>query len=298
MRFSGLTDTRNLTNLCHQLVSSLEILRCVFLPHDYGGQYIQVFLHALATKVSVIRNFDEPLEEACARDCLTELKEKLIPGSPFAKFFIFQSPKHNMCQLGMGISHALYDGISLPQMAEHIGALYDGRPVPAVGQFSSYMNSITSATSGFSRVASCAHWRSLLQDAPVPTNIISNDSRTYARKANTHVQRGQAFSSPKFATAGTMFPAAWRVALARVTGGNDIVFGRAVSGRTLTSATADHESVIGPCLNLVPVRAKLSDFGSVSRFTTADKSQIIESLQSQFIDSISHETTGLAEIAR
>lgn len=198
----------------------------------------------------------------------------------------------------MGISHALYDGISLPQMAEHIGALYDGRPVPAVGQFSSYMNSITSATSGFSRVASCAHWPSLLQDAPVPTNIISNDSRTYARKANTHVQRGQAFSSPKCATAGTMFPAAWRVALARVTGGNDIVFGRAVSGRTLTSATADHESVIGPCLNLVPVRAKLSDFGSVSRFTTADKSQIIESLQSQFIDSISHETTGLAEIAR
>jgi non-ribosomal peptide synthetase component F len=98
-------------------------------------------------------------------------------------------------------------------------------------------------------------------------------------------------------TTATVFNAAWGAAVARVTGQRDIVFGRAVSGRTLTSAIADHESVIGPCLNLVPVRMKFSDFDPAS-LTTADKSKIIGSLQSQLIDSIPHETMGLSEIVR
>jgi amino acid adenylation domain-containing protein len=297
MRFSGLADTTKLVNLCHQLVSSLEILRCVFLSHDYDGQYIQVVLRALEPKVLVIRDLNESVDEACARVCLDELKEQVIPGSPFVKFFILQSPRQAMCQLVIGISHALYDGISLPQMADYIGALYDGRPVPVVSQFSSYLNAITSATSNVSRAASYAHWRSLLQDAPVPTRITSDDSRLTPGKRMRMCREIRLSHPPKGVTTATVFNAAWGAAVARVTGQRDIVFGRAVSGRTLTSAIADHESVIGPCLNLVPVRMKFSDFDPAS-LTTADKSKIIGSLQSQLIDSIPHETMGLSEIVR
>jgi amino acid adenylation domain-containing protein len=298
MRFTGLTGTANLTNLCHRLVSLLEILRTVFLPHDYDGEYIQVVLRTLEPNVTVIRDLDVPLDEACARVCLDELKEKLIPGSPFVKFFIFPSQKHNMSQLVIGISHALYDGISLSQMAEYFCALYDERPVPIVGQFSSYINSITSATSNSSRAASYTYWRSLLQDAPVPTNLTSDNSRLRPGNRMRICREVSVFQPPKHATVATVFTAAWGIALALVTGQSDVVFGRAVSGRALTSASADHERIIGPCLNLVPVRVRLSDFDPAPLCPTADKSQVIESLQSQFIDSIPHETIGLSEIAK
>ncbi|KAJ5158042.1 AMP-dependent synthetase/ligase [Penicillium coprophilum] len=298
MKFRGITDTANLTRVCHQLVSSLEILRCVFLPHDYHGQYIQVVLRTLEIKVTVIHDPGEPLDEACARVCLNDYAEQLIPGAPFVKFFIFQSQKHNMCQLVMGVSHALYDGISLPLIAEHIGALFDGRPVPNVGQFSSYVKFITSATSNSHEGESCVYWRSLLQDAPVPTNITS-DNFLLAPGTQMRMYRDVKISLPyKGVTVATAFAAAWGTALARVTGKCDVVFGRAVSGRTLTSATADHETVVGPCLNIVPVRMKLFQFDPASPFTTQDKSQIVKSLQSQFLNSIPHETMGLSEIAR
>ncbi|KAJ5433827.1 AMP-dependent synthetase/ligase [Penicillium cf. griseofulvum] len=285
MRFTGLANTADLPNLCHQLVSSLDILRTVFVPHDYDGQYIQIVLRTVEPNVTVIRNLDEPLDEECE-------------SSPFVNFFIFQSQNDSTCQLVMGISHALYDGISLSQIAEHFGALYDERPVPIVGQFSSYINSITSATSNFARAASYTHWRSLLQDAPVPTNITSDNSRLTPGNRMRICREVSVSQPPKHATIATVFTAAWGIALVRVTGLSDVVFGRAVSGRTLTSATADHERIIGPCLNLVPVRLRLSNFDPATPFPTADKSQIIESLQSQFIDSIPHETIGLSEIAR
>ncbi|CAI7613184.1 unnamed protein product [Penicillium glandicola] len=295
VRFNGLTDTEKLANLCRQLVSDLEILRCVFMPYDYDGQYIQVVLRALETTVLVIRDLHEPFDEACARICLNESKDKVVPGSPFVKFFIFQSQEYGICQLVMGISHALYDGISLPQMAEHISALYDGRPVPVFGQYSSYIRSITS---NFVQAASYAHWRSLLQGAPVPIEIKSHGCKLMPGKRIRMCRQVNFLHPPKGSTVATVFNAAWGAALSRVTGKTDIVFGRAVSGRTLTSAADEHDSVIGPCLNLLPVRMQFLELDLAIPFTLAEKLRIIRLLQSQFIDSIPHETIGLSEIVR
>ena len=65
----------------------------------------------------------------------------------------------------------------------------------------------------------------------------------------------QAFSRERQLTLNTLVQAAWAMVLGHVSGRDDVVFGAAYSGRP----TEIHgiESMVGPCVNNVPIRIKL-----------------------------------------
>lgn len=286
MSFKEESGAEKLSGVCEKLVSSLDILRAIFLPHGDDGEFVQVILRNLEPKINIHRTLNESMDQACKEVCLDELGKDISPGSPFVNFFILQSEDSEESRLLMGISHALYDAISLPRMAEYISALYHENPLPLVSDFSPFVR-IPASPSTFN------HWRGLLQGAPIPISVIGNHETVLKPGKRTMLRKNVHFShSSKDLTVATIFTAAWGIALAQTTGKDDIVFGRGVSGRTLASSDIDIENVIGPCLNIIPVRMKLPST------TGAEVHDIIESLQSQLNNSIDHETVGLSEIAK
>lgn len=59
---------------------------------------------------------------------------------------------------------------------------------------------------------------------------------------------------PKGVTAATALTACWAAVVASYNRQNDVVFGRVVAGRA-GSTNPNISNVVGPCLNIVPVRA-------------------------------------------
>ncbi|KAB8257986.1 acetyl-CoA synthetase-like protein [Aspergillus pseudonomiae] len=297
MSFKGLSVTTKLKNVCQQLVSSIEILRCVFLPHNGDGDYLQVVLRSFDPDIAVHTVRDEPVDQVCEAICMNDLVMEVAPGSPFVNFFILESEQSQQTRLVIGLSHALYDGISLRHMAECISALYHDRPMPPVSDFSTFMK-LSPPPAAF------AHWRAQLQGAPAPTSAISNQApATLQPGPRTQMHQTVHFShetsKDKF-TVATIFTAAWGIALARTAGLNDIVFGRGVSGRTVVPSSGDDmETVVGPCLNLAPVRIQLPEQSSPAAASKAVTDyRIVESLQSQFNQSVAYEAIGLSEIVK
>jgi amino acid adenylation domain-containing protein len=286
MSFKGESSASNLSGVCKKLVSSLEILRAVFLPDGNDGEFVQVILRNSEAKVDIHRIQNESIDQACEELCMHDIKKDISPGSPFVNFIILQSENSEETRLVMGISHALYDAISLPRIAEYIGALYNEHALPPVSEFSPFVR-IPASPSTFD------HWRGLLQGAPLPVSVMGDHTTVLKPGKRTLLRKAVQFSHfSKELTVATIFTAAWGIALAQTTGKDDIVFGRGVSGRTLASSDIDIENVIGPCLNIAPVRMRLSST------TGAELYNIIECLQSQLNNSIDHETVGLSEIAK
>jgi amino acid adenylation domain-containing protein len=274
-------DIARIQAACQQLVDSVEMLRYVFLLHK--ETYVQVVLRSLQAPISVTQ-VAQSLDRACETVCLQDLEDDLPLGSPFVKFFILQSRQENETRLVIRLPHAQYDGISFPLIAECMVAVCNQRPLPPLPNFSAYITEACQRSS-----ETYAYWQNLLEDSHGPTEMFPEISATRRVLSNrTRVSKEvHLIDCPKGITVATLFTAAWGVAVSEVTGLADVVFGRGVSGRKIASAASGLESVIGPCLNLVPVRMKLP--------STATH-DVLDTLQAQFIGAIGHETVGLSEI--
>lgn len=87
-------------------------------------------------------------------------------------------------------------------------------------------------------------------------------------------------------TAATVIKAAWALVLAQMSGTTDVVYGHMVSGRNLPLDGV--ETIMGPCLNIVPVRAQLESMGTVLN--------LLQAIQQQQTDTIPHESMGFRDI--
>ncbi len=76
--------------------------------------------------------------------------------------------------------------------------------------------------------------------------------------------------------------------LARITGEDDVVYGHLVSGRN--SAIEGVESIVGPCVNIVPVRVKISPLQTPAG--------LLLSVQEQFIALGEADSLGLRDILK
>ncbi|RSL37998.1 hypothetical protein CEP53_015277, partial [Fusarium sp. AF-6] len=88
-------------------------------------------------------------------------------------------------------------------------------------------------------------------------------------------------------TTATVVKAAWATVLAKVTGKTDIVFGHLISGRNVSSVPGI-ESIVGPCLNVVPVRVCHQPSWTVLH--------LLQHIQKQQVDNMPYESLGFREI--
>jgi hypothetical protein len=123
------------------------------------------------------------------------------------------------------------------------------------------------------------------------TNVLPRPMPTYRNPINNSVSitvHSPSLSAHGF-TFATVFKAAWALTLSRLSKDRDVVFGHVISGRNDTSIP-QVQNIVGPCVNVVPVRVKFPDTEGWSGM------DLLSHVQDQHLSVIPHENYGFRRI--
>ena len=282
---SGFLDLERLRKSVSKLVHQFDILRTVFIP--CGNRFFQVQLRHVRPQLQVYQteedfgNYTQHL-----RDHSPDASPKL--GEPYVQLIVLRRPGSHAHRIILRMSHAQYDGVCLPKIMEAFQAGYEGRPLqPAPAQFAKYVLE----GSGNAGSGHYDYWRSLLQGSSM-TSVVHREQPRYGASELKSKTLKRNISLPALTTrnitTATILKAAWTSALAQLSGRSDIVFGNLISGRNV--AVEGVESIVGPCLNILPVRITLDP-----TWTALD---LLRRIQNQQVASMPYESLGFREIVQ
>ena len=282
---SGFLDLERLRKSVSKLVHQFDILRTVFIP--CGNRFFQVQLRHVRPQLQVYQteedfgNYTQHL-----RDHSPDASPKL--GEPYVQLIVLRRPGSHAHRIILRMSHAQYDGVCLPRIMEAFQAGYEGRPLqPAPAQFAKYVLE----GSGNAGSGHYDYWRSLLQGSSM-TSVVHREQPRYGASELKSKTLKRNISLPALTTrnitTATILKAAWTSALAQLSGRSDIVFGNLISGRNV--AVDGVESIVGPCLNILPVRITLDP-----TWTALD---LLRRIQNQQVASMPYESLGFREIVQ
>ncbi|KAL9607401.1 MAG: hypothetical protein Q9167_007685 [Letrouitia subvulpina] len=281
-------DAKQLDFACRSLPEFLPILRTVFIAH--GESFLQVIIKSVDMEVQTFEIGAEDLSSAAERLCREDRQDgRMVLGRPFTRFFRLESREQHKARLIIRLSHAQYDGISLDPMMRTMAALYGGKHVPCSLPLTPLIRHNLCQ-----RDAGLRYWRRALKNSSmtsIPNELIP-DGVAKAPYELTAMLRWS-HNLPHGVTVASLMTACWAAALASCTKQSDVAFGRLVSGRACDT-TQDLKKVVGPCVNMIPVRAQWPNHLS-PRF---DVTHVLTSIQRQHIEAIPFETVGLPEIVR
>jgi aryl carrier-like protein len=281
---SGSLDLERMRKACAEVVQRFDILRTVFILHK--AKFLQVILKTLVPKFRFSKT-DQDLDTFTKLIYKSGLSSYLPLEEPMVQFYVVKhkhSPRHRVI---MRISHAQYDGVSLPIIWEYFKSAYEGQAGGQPTTFTSYV----SHSKLRQTEESYQYWRSLLAGSSM-TDIVAHD-KPNVRKATdvpevlTRSIRVKSLQSEGI-TFATVIKAAWALVLSQLAGRSDVVFGHTISGRNLD--LDEVEKVVGACINVVPVRAILKPGWKVI--------DLLQFVQDQQLANVPHETLGTREIIR
>ncbi|CAG7922993.1 unnamed protein product [Penicillium olsonii] len=274
--FEGPIDLRRLQVACEQLVAHHAVLRTVFL--STGSELIQVILRSVAPEYSIhIQDEEDPTEDLIRED----LARPPHLGEAIVRFMLVKDDATHH-RLIMRISHAQYDGSSMPHLMQDLRAAYRGEDLPKRAQFSDFVRTQLHSSEGAK-----SFYSDMLAGSSM-TSVVTHTKSSVTNVLNTmlaEVVPLVAFKDHSI-TAATVVKAAWALVLADMAATADVVYGHMVSGRNL--ALDGVESMMGPCLNIVPVRANMATMHNVL--------DLLRAIQQQQTDTIPHESLGFQQI--
>lgn len=280
LHFTNGIDRERLFRACKELVKTHDILRTVFIEHE--SSFFQVVLHELETAL-VTRQAEEDIDELVNKVCTEDIESDFTLGSSFLKIFHVQGKDGHHC-LVIRLSHALYDGMSLPRLLEDLETLYSSGKVTDFEPFPSYIS--RTSDQGLQTKA-VGYWRNLLQGSSL--SVLEGQS---AQPGDRGVFKEdlaiEGFQPPAETTTANLLTAAWALLLARRLGRSDVTFGGVTSGRGVDMAGV--EDVVGPCYQLTPIRVP---FGPA--WAAAD---LLRFVQRQSGESAAHDFIGFERISR
>ncbi|VUC29699.1 unnamed protein product [Clonostachys rosea] len=283
--FPESVDTERLRNSCLQLTKHFDILRTVFVRLD--AKLLQVVLEGLSPSIDFYETRDVTIESLFEQFCVETMKHPAVLGTSFLRF-IFLRASNNSFRLVLQLSHAQYDGLSLPPIMDALTAFYNGQSLPKARSFSNY---IVHTKSQSQSNGSRNFWRTLLYGSKM--TILSRKKVLATLRQETSSIRLErtmpALQSRNGATPATIFTASCAIMLGQIAGVNDVVFGRLVSGRA--GLSPDLQDLVGPCINTVPVRVRFH-----SKLAIDDT--LLATLQQQVIDATPYDTASFHDIAR
>jgi len=304
----GALNVSRLRSAWFQVVQAFDILRTVFIPS--GGRFLQVVLRSLRPSFRVVKLEDDNFE-TFTQDLQAEEREAANTpklGESLLGFTVLMHQRSARHRLLLRISHAQYDGVCLHRIWSALREAYQGRGIPAPPLFANYLR----ASAGTLRSEHYRHWSSLLKGSRM-TEIAT--AATTATKGEDRLGVEGVTSLPTTIlkekvwlptvgnsqlTPATVIKAAWARVLGHLSGSDDVVFGHTISGRNVSSVSGV-EAIVGPCLNLVPVRVC---FGSRSKDEDGNCSgvltvrQLMHGIQAQQVADMPHEVLGFREIIR
>ncbi|KAB5522985.1 non-ribosomal peptide synthetase [Coniochaeta sp. 2T2.1] len=287
----GQLDLVQLRRACLQLVQDLDILRTVFVPS--GGRFLQVVLRTLRPSFDTVDLDDESIQNFTAsllqrsRDGDEASRPRL--GEPFVEFTVVRHRPTSTHRILLRISHAQYDGVCLPRILEALKAAYEGYSIPSPPSFANYLR----ASAGELTSEHYQHWTKLLEGSTMTEFVSRNGPNYHAAATGMTIHLQKTVHLPPVdlghVTTATVIKAAWAYVLARVSSSTDVIFGHTISGR---NASVDGvANMIGPCVNLLPVRVQFNEPNSTAR-------RLFQQVQDQHVANMSHEVVGFRDIIR
>ena len=227
-----------LKNAWRVSVEKLDILRTSFHFSVEAGRWAQVvhsepdFKWTYEKRQSI---------DGAAKDFIRGLRfevEDALHRPPVHLLHVFSPPHENY--LVVILHHALYDGISLPMLFNHVKAVYKGDS-PTTTEFHTLARRVTSLEARATR-----YWQSRLEGVypwTFPRKLSSTtDAWRTSEVVNVQREAIDRFCRRYGVSAQSIAQAAWAKVLAIRSGHLDVTYGHVVSGRTIVGS----EKIIGP----------------------------------------------------
>ncbi|CAG8179971.1 unnamed protein product [Penicillium salamii] len=258
-----------LQQACRAVIVQHAILRTVFIRHK--GQVFQVALH------------DPPIEQVLTHQALP------MPDHPsilktLPKFYLTSDGSSSCQKLELRIHHVLYDAISMGCLFNDLGAAYSGR---VLATRSTHFHEWISQVNTEGTTEAYRYWRNLLQGVSPSSLVRVLDSSTSENPVDSKISfKSNIQGTPASdCTEATIFKAACSVALSQVLDEQDIVFSYINANRS--STVPDVDKVVGPCINLLPVRARINEQSTIASFVAELQKQSTESAPYQHVGLLS-----------
>lgn len=286
-------DLVRLQQSCVRLAQHIEAFRTVFAFDLRNGRLLQIILKSYQHNVPVVKA-EGSLEDATERLFEGDMcRQPLRLGTPMVKMAILQQVESKKTRILLRMSHALYDGMSLPIILDTLSTLYRQRDAyePRLCSFADYVADLNRQTVD----TSYSYWRSLLDGSAMTELIPATDSdhQTPVRMAFT---KDKVISVPKSKgegiTTSTIISCAWAHVLAQYTGKSDVVFGDTISGRNVVDPSIS-STVVGCCATNVPMRIRFADSSGEHSIH-----QLLNQVRDQQRSRIPHEGVGLRSLVR
>ncbi|KAI1739959.1 hypothetical protein F4680DRAFT_466122 [Xylaria scruposa] len=248
-------DLDQLKASCCRHVKHHSLLRSVFISLE--GAYFQVVLEQLSLPFPIVDTADD-LPSASYKMCLADAETGFELGRPPTLFLLVRN-KSQGSRLIIRLSHAQYDGFCLSTLITSLLDFYKGKIPPPTTSFSDFLWHKRSQLA-----ASSAYWNGLLKGSsltsiaqillPKTSQLTARDSplEKIVVEGDIHIPQLRGGI-----TLASVTSSAWAIVLSEITGRKDVVYGSLVSGRDV--AMEGIENVVGPCLDIVPVRAQVHE---------------------------------------
>ncbi|KAI1101882.1 nonribosomal peptide synthase [Jackrogersella minutella] len=272
-------NTAQIDKSCELLWDNLDALRVVFVRS--GGQYLQVLPEGLRPTI-LHYSTDGSIDGLTRNICDDDLRHPGALGVPFTRFHVLSGPRGEQ-RLIIRSSHAQYDGTTLIHMMRFLGAFYKNETLPLSPSFSTFIQHTFN-----NKRPSRRYWKSFLHGSALTKlgqELIHNDTGCTSSPIVVEklVPMPRAFGG---FTPATIFTSACAVFLSKATKSSDVTFGRLVSGRAMVPVHL--RNTVGPCVNIIPVRAR---FGCEDALQHA-----LKSIHEQHIESLLFDTIGFDEV--
>ncbi|KAL1606838.1 NRPS [Paraconiothyrium brasiliense] len=281
IRFDTKLDIKELKKACLSVIARHPILRTVLVVQDQ--RLLQVVLKQYEPEYTCYEHHDESRDEAVPRALIEkDMERPVILGHGIMRFILVKL-RDNRHRLVLRISHAQYDGISLPSILQDIKAAYEGIALSNSKPYSSFIYNVRNEGTRRSET----FWSALLKDSHM-TNVLRHKRVPYKNPVNRMFSRTvtPSFLNTQGVTFATTVKAAWALVLSSLALTPDTVFGQVVSGRN--GSLAGIQDVVGPCMNIIPVRVQLQ--------LTWTNSDLLHFVQDQHLASMPHENFGMRQI--
>ncbi len=284
----GQPDKELLAEAWRKVVQRHPALRTLFLENlSSEGAYDQVVLK----QADAVILHAECVDQQDALDILHKQRsvEYASESSLQHRFTICSAPTGRIF-FSLEISHAIMDGTSMDLIYRDLRQAYSGtlRPGPLYSDYIRYLRSQPEDES-------LKFWKTYLQGSEVCSFPVLKDSLSVERELHsTRLDFGglsimdlQAFCTSHGITLSNVFHTAWAMTLSYYIGTNDVSFGYLTSARN-SSDVPGAEDLVGPLINTVVCRVQLPETKSLL--------DVLHQVQKEFMDSLSHRNTPLAEV--
>ncbi|KAL5362552.1 hypothetical protein BJX96DRAFT_186106 [Aspergillus floccosus] len=284
--FPAPMDMDRLYRACSKVMLHYSILRTIFVGTD--ERMLQVILHRADPMFDYVE-CDDPRTYISERS-----QERIEPttnhGQMLVSFTVVTSKAHPEWAFLVRLSHAQYDGSSLPFLWQAIAAAYEDRDLQPTTQF----REVVYNRLGDDHSKPLSFWQTYLQNAskesadPLGVTSIARGPRSDDTFTPLTVRR-EVDHHPRLPdiTLATLVKASIAWVLSKHTNAlPEIVLGQVVHGRG--SPLPGMETVFGPCINFLPIRISINQ-----NHTIAD---LLRHVQAQQLATVPHDYVSLKHI--